>query len=622
MVVFRAILAFGLAAIWGGAGQAALKFCNDTEFVQAVSIGYQGDDDWTSEGWWNVQPGECATAIAGDLKSRFYYYRAEVDGGDFDGENYFFCTDPKVYTIVGDADCEGRGYDRERFREIDVGQGITDFTMRMVADSSGEAPAQTPETPVDTAELGLRICNDTTFTQAVSIGYEGDEGWTSEGWWNLKPDDCTTVIGGALKKRYYYYRAEIDGGEFNEGSYYFCTTPQEYTIIGDTDCEARGYDRENFAEIDTGPTAKGFTVTLASDTATPAVPTPTPDPVAGGGLSICNETDNVQEVSIGYQRGADWISEGWWRIEQGDCAKVLADALTQQYYYYRAEIGGGGFDGGGYFFCTQTQAYEIVGDTDCEARGYDREDFAEINVGSGTTEFTFTLVNDPGDTAAPAPVTDPAPSPDPAPASAEGLRICNETAQVQAISVGYQDGEDWTSEGWWNLEQNQCATVLTGELQKRYYYYRAEVDGGPFEGGGYGFCTSPQEYTIVGDTDCEDRGYDREDFAEIDTGPTAKSFVFTISDTGAPAQDEPELFEETAPDRVPEPESVPDPGPGSSSGADERAPLAPAPEPAPEPESEPEPEPEPEAEPVPDIDPMADPEPEAPATPRRGGSRG
>ena len=42
----------------------------------------------------------------------------------------------------------------------------------------------------------------------------------------------------------------------------FCTSSREYTIVGDTNCGGRGYDRENFREIDTGPTSTSFKLTL------------------------------------------------------------------------------------------------------------------------------------------------------------------------------------------------------------------------------------------------------------------------------------------------------------------------------------------------------------------------
>ncbi len=130
MVLTRIVLTALLVAA-SGAAQAGLIFCNNTKYIQSVSIGYKDGDIWVSEGWWNVDPGGCSTAIADALNQRYYYYRAEVDGGDFDGENYMFCTHPKVYTIYGDSYCSQRGYDRESFRVIDTGNA-SDFTLTLV----------------------------------------------------------------------------------------------------------------------------------------------------------------------------------------------------------------------------------------------------------------------------------------------------------------------------------------------------------------------------------------------------------------------------------------------------------------------------------------------------------
>jgi len=124
MKITTKLCALGLMAFPVGA-MAELKICNPTAHVQSISVGYKSGDNWTSEGWWNVDPDTCKAIFSGDLASRYYYYRSEVNGGDFDGENYFFCTSPQEYTIVGDNECGTRGYDRESFRVIDTGQSTT-----------------------------------------------------------------------------------------------------------------------------------------------------------------------------------------------------------------------------------------------------------------------------------------------------------------------------------------------------------------------------------------------------------------------------------------------------------------------------------------------------------------
>ncbi|MDF0600568.1 DUF1036 domain-containing protein [Psychromarinibacter sp. C21-152] len=417
MTVFRQIIlafAFTTAA---GTAQAALQFCNETDDIQSVAIGYQGASAWTSEGWWNIDPGACATVVGGDLTKRYYYYRSEVNGGDFPGEGYMFCTTPEEFEIVGDTDCASRGYDSESFREIDTGETATDFTFTLTAETTsppkiGEGPAN--DTPA-TDETGLRICNSTGEIQSVSIGYEGDEGFLSEGWWNIDPDDCAKVLAGELQRRYYYYRAEVEAGPFEGEGYMFCTSPEVYTIVGDSDCESRGYDTESFSEIDTGPTARGYTFYITADGAAPP-PQPDETPPAptgeGAGLEVCNDTGEVQSVTIGYEGAEDWTSEGWWNIDPGDCAMPALDGVNRRYIYYRAEIDGGPFDGQNYFFCTTPEAFVIVGDSECEARGYDREEYAEVDTGGTTGLFTLTLVDPAGTDGPPSPEDDRDPFPD------------------------------------------------------------------------------------------------------------------------------------------------------------------------------------------------------------------
>lgn len=419
MTVFRKLFLAVLFTGSAGAAQAGLHFCNQTNEIQSVAIGYQGASDWTSEGWWNVDPGDCATVVAGDLTKRYYYYRSEVNGGDFPGEGYMFCTTPQEFEIVGDTDCESRGYDNESFREIDTGETATDFTFNLVADNT--APPKVEETPdsdsVSNDEPGLRICNATAEVQSVSIGYEGDEGFLSEGWWNVDPDDCATVLAGELQRRYYYYRAEVNAGPFEGEGYMFCTTPEVYTIVGDTDCESRGYDTESFSEIDTGPTARGYTFYITADGAAPPPEvTDTPPPSAGGaGLEICNDTADIQSVAIGYEGAEGWTSEGWWNVDPGDCAVPALDGVNRRYIYYRAEIDGGPFNGQNYFFCTTPEAFVIVGDSECQARGYDREDFAEVDTGGTSGLFTLTLVDPDEMDATPPPGDDRNPFPDDGP---------------------------------------------------------------------------------------------------------------------------------------------------------------------------------------------------------------
>ena len=114
------------------------------------------------------------------------------------------------------------------------------------------------------ADAGLEICNDTDARQTVAVGYKSGDDWMSEGWWNLDPGACDVVIGGDLENRYYYLLAQSRGWTFADENIHFCTTPDAFTITGDTDCEGRGYRTGKFAKIDTGKTALHYVVQLAA----------------------------------------------------------------------------------------------------------------------------------------------------------------------------------------------------------------------------------------------------------------------------------------------------------------------------------------------------------------------
>lgn len=113
-----------------------------------------------------------------------------------------------------------------------------------------------------TAAADFRLCNNTSSRVGIAIGYKDSGGWTTEGWWNLTPRSCETMLRGALVARYYYvYAIDYDrGGEWS-GQAYMCTRPKEFTIQGTEDCLARGFDRTGFFEIDTGE-QRAWTVQL------------------------------------------------------------------------------------------------------------------------------------------------------------------------------------------------------------------------------------------------------------------------------------------------------------------------------------------------------------------------
>jgi uncharacterized membrane protein len=106
---------------------------------------------------------------------------------------------------------------------------------------------------LSTAEADLRLCNRTSNLVGVAIGYKGQQDWMTEGWWNIPPSSCETLLAGSLSSRYYYvYAVDYEeGGEWT-GPGFMCTRDEKFTIKGVNDCIARGFQRTGFFEVDTG----------------------------------------------------------------------------------------------------------------------------------------------------------------------------------------------------------------------------------------------------------------------------------------------------------------------------------------------------------------------------------
>jgi uncharacterized membrane protein len=117
------------------------------------------------------------------------------------------------------------------------------------------------------AQADFRLCNNTTTRVSIAIAYTDGRNWLSEGWWNLRPTACETLLRGPLAAQFYYvYAMDERGGEW-KGKAFMCTRDREFRIEGREDCFARGFERTGFFEIDTGRDAKSWTVQLTDPNA-------------------------------------------------------------------------------------------------------------------------------------------------------------------------------------------------------------------------------------------------------------------------------------------------------------------------------------------------------------------
>ena len=48
---------------------------------------------------------------------------------------------------------------------------------------------------------------------------------------------------------------------------------------------------------------------------------------------VCNATQNLVGVAIGYRAKAGWVTEGWWHIEGSSCKTLIEGPLSSRFYY-------------------------------------------------------------------------------------------------------------------------------------------------------------------------------------------------------------------------------------------------------------------------------------------------
>lgn len=119
------------------------------------------------------------------------------------------------------------------------------------------------------------------------------------------------------------------------------------------------------------------------------------------------------------------------------------------------------------------------------------------------------------------------------------LKLCNTTTSRVGVVIGYKDDKGWTTEGWWNIPSNACWTLIKGSLVARYYYVHAidydrpgvwdRNETGSANGNEFYMCTEDKSFVIRGADRCEERGFNRTRFFEVDT-KDEKTWTITLQD--------------------------------------------------------------------------------------------
>lgn len=112
---------------------------------------------------------------------------------------------------------------------------------------------------------------------------------------------------------------------------------------------------------------------------------------------VCNATQELVGVAIGYRARTGWITEGWWHVEPAACKTLIEGPLASRYYYVYAEdaLRGGRWDGP-ISMCVAEREFKITGVNDCYARRYQRAGFREYDTGNQQSWMVQLVDNESG----------------------------------------------------------------------------------------------------------------------------------------------------------------------------------------------------------------------------------
>jgi uncharacterized membrane protein len=312
-----------------------------------------------------------------------------------------------------------------------------------VAPAAATSQPVTDSAEPPSGEENYEYCNRTSFAINVAVGVRDGAQWRTRGWWTIYPGDCKPIIKGKLMPTAYFTFAKthfVHQGPMRMwgGNHMLCVGRGQFQASSDgTGVCAPGLEAQGFAKIDTGSRPSWRTTLTETD----ALRTRDAARVAGlqrllsdlslyagdadgtasagfkqalldartkfgypaeedgtqtyikllaeaakvqsqTGLTFCNRSPTALWVALGLDEEGRKLARGWWRIQSGQCEKVIKDRLTQRYLFAHASNDKGGADGawaGKFPFCTKDSVFEMEGGENCDSRGGERTGFFAID---------------------------------------------------------------------------------------------------------------------------------------------------------------------------------------------------------------------------------------------------
>lgn len=309
------------------------------------------------------------------------------------------------------------------------------------------------------ADAKYSFCNKSSYALSAAIGYVDGDRLATRGWWRLRPGQCKVVLTEQAKPgRYFVYAEAIPGhkgplrtwsgdtalcvenaGFFNLRNQDVCrddpmrqrkffnvevteqaggawqtdfTEASTYTVYS---AEVAGVQRLlSDIGVDAGRIdgAMGRTTQRAlanyrrqkglpdgysiDDEVIDALIEDANAREAKLGFFHCNKTNAPVWSAIASAEDEDaYRSKGWWKIEPGDCAKIVKGALEQDHYYVYGLMedpaGDRPITGGEKSFCINIVMFNVGDDLACADQDLEEASFRRIEIGGAQSlNFDFT----------------------------------------------------------------------------------------------------------------------------------------------------------------------------------------------------------------------------------------
>lgn len=311
------------------------------------------------------------------------------------------------------------------------------------------------------ANAKYSLCNKTSYALSAAIGYVDSDRLATRGWWRLRPGQCKIVLTEQTNPgRYFVYAEAIPGhdgplrtwsgdtplcvenfGFFNLRNQEVCRDDplrQRKFFAVDVTEQAGGNWQTDFAEasdytvysaevagvqrllndlgrnvgridgamgrstqraLDAYRKEKGLTEgSSIDDELIDALIEDANAIEAKLGFFYCNKTDNAVWSAIAEPVEEDqYASKGWWKIEPGDCAKIIKGELERDHYYVYGVIEEGVNErpivGGEKPFCVKAVMFTAKTDLTCADQDLDEAAFRRVEIG-GAKSATFDFLPD------------------------------------------------------------------------------------------------------------------------------------------------------------------------------------------------------------------------------------